>query len=116
MSTKNEAIASAMELWVQAQYEQTPLISILNITEQGVNVKFGAIYGEDETTVSRLVMFVKGLQDFIDTKENIQLDTTTSLDYVLLEIQGKINLDQVAKLTSIVEVPGGEYLDALNEN
>ncbi|MGB1449791.1 MAG: DUF4252 domain-containing protein [Flavobacteriaceae bacterium] len=113
MSTQDATISTAMEEWFQREIEQTTLETVLNLTEKGVNVRFGAVYGEDESTVERLVMYVKGLQEFIDQQDNIQLNTTTKFDYVLLEIKGKIDLNQVATLTKLIDIPGGEYLDAL---
>jgi hypothetical protein len=83
------------------------------MTEQGVNVQFAAVYGEGEAEVQRLVMFVKGLQEFIDNQDNINLDTNTKFDYVLLEIKGNIDLNQVGALTKLIAVPGGEYLESL---
>ena len=32
-----------------------------------------------------------------------------------MEIEGKIDLNQVAMITQLVDVPGGEYLDALKD-
>ena len=55
-------------------------------------------------------MFVQGLQAYIDNNDSIQLDTQTRFDYVLMEIEGKIDLNQVAMITQLVDVPGGEYL------
>ena len=115
MSTKEIAIATAMEKWFQEELNKSSLESVLNITEKGVNVHFGAVYGAEESTVNRLVMFVKGLQDFIDQRKDIQLQTATSLDYILLEIKGKIDLNQVGTLTKLIDIPGGEYLNALED-
>jgi hypothetical protein len=80
-----------------------------------VNVRFGAVYGAEESTVDRLVMYVKGLQGYIDQREDIQLETATSLDFILLEIKGKIDLNQVGTLTKLIDIPGGEYLKALED-
>lgn len=113
MSTKDVLIANEMESWMQRELTNSALESILNMTEKGVNVQFAAVYGDDEASVKRLVMYVKGLQDFIDTNDDIQLDTTTDLDFILLEIVGAIDLAQVSSLTKLIDVPGGEYLDAL---
>ena len=115
MSTKETSIATAMENWLQDELNQTALESVLNITEKGVNVRFGAVYGEEEATVDRLVMYVNGLQEYIDQRENIQLQTTTSLDFILLEIKGKIDLNQVGTLTKLIDIPGGEYLNSLQD-
>ena len=115
MSTKNAEISTEMESWLSSEIQQTPLTSVLNITEKGIRVQFAAIYGSGESTVERLVMFVQGLQEYIDNNDSIQLDTQTRFDYVLMEIEGKIDLNQVAMITQLVDVPGGEYLDALKD-
>ena len=115
MSTKETSIATAMENWFQGELNESALESVLNITEKGVNVRFGVVYGEEESSVDRLVMYVKGLQEYIDQQENIQLQTTTSLDFILLEIKGKIDLNQVGTLTKLIDIPGGEYLNALED-
>ena len=60
-------------------------------------------------------MYVKGLQGYIDQREDIQLQTATSLDFILLEIKGKIDLNQVGTLTKLIDIPGGEYLKALKD-
>ena len=113
MSTKDEQIATAMEDWFQMELNTSSLESVLNITEKEVNVRFGAVYGSKESTVHRLVMYVKGLQGYIDQREDIQLQTATALDFILLEIRGDIDLNQVGALTKLIDIPGGEYLDAL---
>lgn len=113
MSTKETTIATAMENWFHEELNESSLESVLNITEKGVNVRFGAVYGAEESTVDRLVMYVKGLQEYIDQREDIQLQTDTSLDFILLEIKGKIDLNQVGTLTKLIDIPGGEYLNAL---
>lgn len=113
MSTKETEIAAAMENWFQDELNTSSLESVLNITEKGVNVRFGAVYGTKESTVDRLVMYVKGLQGYIDQREDIQLETQTRLDFILLEIKGNIDLNQVGTLTKLIDIPGGEYLDAL---
>ena len=110
MTTQDVSIAQSMEKWVQQELQSTGLTSILNMTEQGINVQFAAIYGEGDAEVKRLVMFVKGLQEFLDKQGNITLDTTTRFDYVLLEIKGDIDLNQISALTNLIDVPGGAYL------
>ena len=115
MSTQNVEISSSMENWLTNEIQQTPLTSVLNITEKGIRVQFAAIYGTGKSTVERLVMFVQGLQNYIDNNDAIQLDTQTRFDYVLMEIEGKIDLNQVAMITQLIDVPGGEYLEALKD-
>ena len=60
-------------------------------------------------------MYVQGLQDYMDNEASIQLNTETRFDFVLLEIAGKIDLNQVALITQLVEIPGGRYLEVLKD-
>ena len=60
-------------------------------------------------------MYVQGLQDYMDNEASIQLNTETRFDFVLLEIGGNIDLNQVALISQLVEIPGGQYLEALKD-
>ena len=113
MTTQDLSIAQDMESWVSQEFENTELESILQLTEKGIGVHFGGVYGDGEAIVKRLVMYVSGLQDFIDQQDNIDLNTKTRLDHILLEIKGDIDLNQVGALTQLIDIPGGEYLDSL---
>ena len=44
---------------------------------------------------------------------NIYETNLSFFTFVLLEIKGNINLNQVGTLTKLIDIPGGEYLDAL---
>ena len=113
MTTQDLSVAQDMESWVANEFENTELESILQLTENGISVHFGAVYGDGEAMVKRLVMYVSGLQDYIDQQENIDLNTKTRLDHILMEIKGDIDLNQVGALTQLIDIPGGEYLDSL---
>jgi hypothetical protein len=55
-------------------------------------------------------MFVKGAQKYAD-QEGLDV---SNLDFILLSIEGDIDLDQVATLTEIVDIPGGNFLKKMN--
>lgn len=113
MTTQDLNIAQGMESWVAQEFENTELESILQLTENGIGIHFGAVYGEGEAMVKRLVMYVSGLQDYLDQQDKIDINTQTPLDYILLEIKGDVDLNQVGRLTQLIDIPGGEYLDNL---
>lgn len=110
LSSKSKGIATDMESWVLSQLDQTDLETIMNISEKEVDVQFCAVYGPDNSKVERLVMFVKGAQKYAD-QEGLDL---SNIDYILLSIEGNIDLNQIAILTEIVDVPGGNFLKELN--
>ena len=111
LSTKNPSIAEKMDVWLTNQLVETDLETVLNLTEQEVEVQFCVVYGEEESKVDQLVMFVKGVQKFAD-QEGLDV---SNLDFILLSIEGKIDLNQVATLTEIVDIPGGNFLKKMNK-
>lgn len=114
MTTKDATIAKDMALWLATEIEQTDLTSLFNVKKDGVRVKFGAVFSPQQDKVKRLVMWVEGLDGFVAKNPEINLNSPADLDYILLEIKGDLALDQISALTSIVNIPGGEYLDILD--
>lgn len=114
MTTKDATIAKDMAQWLATEIEQTDLTSLFNVKKDGVRVKFGAVFSPQQDKVKRLVMWVEGLDGFVAKNPEINLNSPADLDYILLEIKGDLALDQISALTSIVNIPGGEYLDILD--
>ncbi len=110
LSTKSPSIAEKMEAWLASQLDTTELETILNLSERDVEVQFCVVYGEEQSKVDQLVMFVKGAQKFVD-QEGLDV---SNLDFILLSIEGNIDLNQVATLAEIVDIPGGNFLKKMN--
>ena len=110
LTTKSLSIAGKMQTWLANQLDTNELETVLNLSERDVEVKFCVIYGEEESKVDQLVMFVKGAQKYAD-QEGLDV---SNLDFILLSIEGDIDLDQVATLTEIVDIPGGNFLKKMN--
>lgn len=113
MSTKEVAIGTAMAEWIREQNLSTDLEPIINLNEAEASVSFSAAYTDDPNRIKRLVMYVEGLQNIIDANKDLQMDAE-NLEYILLEIKGNIALDQLARLTELVDIPGGQFLKELN--
>ena len=99
-----------METWLKDQLAQTDLESVMNISEQEVEVQFYVVYASDDSRVDRLVMYVSGAQKIAD-QEGLDL---SNLDFILLSIEGNIDLEQIAVLTEIIDIPGGNFLKKIN--
>ena len=110
LSTKDSAIAQNMEAWLDNQIDETDLESIMNLTEEEVEVQFCAVYAPDDSKLERLVMFVKGAQKYVE-QEGLEVP---NIDFILLSIEGSIDLNQVATLTEIIDIPGGKFLKEIN--
>ncbi|MDB4015156.1 DUF4252 domain-containing protein [Flavobacteriaceae bacterium] len=110
LSTKSGIIAQDMESWIANQIEQTELETIMNLSEKDVDVQFCVVYGSDYSKVDRLVMYVKGAQKFAN-KEGLDI---SNINFILLSVEGDIDLNQVATLTEVIDIPGGEFLKEIN--
>ena len=55
-------------------------------------------------------MYVKGAKKFAD-KEGLDI---SNINFILLSIEGDIDLNQVATLTEVIDIPGGEFLKEIN--
>jgi len=110
LSTKSGEIAQDMEAWITNQIEQTELETVMNLSEKDVDVQFCVVYGSEDSKVDRLVMYVKGVQKLAD-QEGLDI---SNINFILLSIEGDIDLNQVATLTEVIDVPGGKFLQKIN--
>ena len=110
LSTKSGEIAQDMEAWITNQIEQTELETVMNLSEKDVDVQFCVVYGSEDSKVDRLVMYVKGAQKIAD-QEGLDI---SNINFILLSIEGDIDLNQVATLTEVIDIPGGKFLKKIN--
>ena len=110
LSTKSGVIAQDMETWIANQIDQTELETVMNLSEKDVDVQFCVVYGSDDSKVDRLVMYVKGAQKFAE-QEGLDM---SNINFILLSIEGDIDLNQVATLTEVINIPGGKFLKEIN--
>ena len=110
LSTKSGEIAQDMEAWITNQIEQTELETVMNLSEKDVDVQFCVVYGSEDSKVDRLVMYVKGAQKLVD-QEGLDI---SNINFILLYIEGDIDLNQVATLTEVIDIPGGKFLKKIN--
>jgi hypothetical protein len=110
LSTKSGEIAQDMEAWITNQIEQTELETVMNLSEKDVDVQFCVVYGSEDSKVDRLVMYVKGAQKLAD-QEGLDI---SNINFILLSIEGDIDLNQVATLTEVIDIPGGKFLKKIN--
>ena len=110
LSTKSGVIAQDMEIWIANQIDQTELETVMNLSEKDVDVQFCVVYGSHDSKVDRLVMYVKGAHKIADQKG---LDIS-NINFILLSIEGDIDLNQVATLTEVIDIPGGKFLKEIN--
>lgn len=78
------------------------LVELMRVNSEGKNVNFYIKPGKSDDFVNQLLMFINS-SEASDTQS------------VLMIINGNIDLKNISKLTSQMNIPGGKSLDKLNE-
>jgi hypothetical protein len=109
MATQDKVIAADLSKWVKGQ--SSKLEELMKVKDNGVNMTFYVKQGKDENHVSELLMFVDGLAE-MTKNANINVNgQQRSVDTVVVSLTGDIDLNQISKLTSKMNLPGGDALD-----
>jgi hypothetical protein len=101
-ATESATVAKQMETEVKKYLQQSNLEELMRIKEGGNNVMIYIKEGKTDDYVKELFMFVKGSDG--DSNES-----------VIISLTGNIDLNQIAKLTDKMNLPGGEHLKKANK-
>ncbi len=104
ITTENSKISKDIDGWVTTRLKSSAYEELMRVKDGGSNVKFYVKEGKDADHVKELLMFVTGLQD-----ADIDIDGR-KIETVLLSLTGDINLQEIAKLTDKMDLPGGKQL------
>ena len=104
ITTENSKISKDIDGWVTTRLKSSAYEELMRVKDGGSDVKFYVKEGKDADHVKELLMFVTGLQD-----ANIDIDGR-KIETVLLSLTGDINLQEIAKLTDKMDLPGGKQL------
>ncbi|MGB6151335.1 MAG: DUF4252 domain-containing protein [Pricia sp.] len=105
ITTENSKISKDIDGWVSTRLKSSSYEELMRVKDGGSNVKFYVKEGKDADHVKELLMFVTGLQEAAD----IDIDGR-KIETVLLSLTGDINLQEIAKLTDKMDLPGGKQL------
>ncbi len=104
ITTENSNISKDIDGWVSTRLKSSAYEELMRVKDGSSNVKFYVKEGKDADHVKELLMFVTGLQE-----ANIDIDGR-KIETVLLSLTGDINLQEIAKLTDKMDLPGGNQL------
>ncbi len=104
ITTENSKISKDIDVWVTTRLKSSAYEELMRVKDGGSDVKFYVKEGKDADHVKELLMFVTGLQE-----ANIDIDGR-KIETVLLSLTGDINLQEIAKLTDKMDLPGGKQL------
>ncbi|WP_430408975.1 DUF4252 domain-containing protein [Kordia sp.] len=101
IATSNAKIAAEIERWVGKR--SNDLEELMVVREGNTRMKFYVKSGSSDTKVKELLMCITGIQDKVKISE-------TDINTVVVSLTGDIDLNQISKLTSQMDIPGGEHL------
>ena len=109
LMTSDKTIASDFTKYVNGASKK--LEELMKVKDDGVVMTFYVKEGKDEDHVSELLMFVDGLTG-ITSEADVNINgKKRTLESVVISLTGDIDLNQVSKLTSKMNLPGGDALD-----
>lgn len=115
-TTGDEAVSKDMNATVASYLKGSSLQELMRIKDGDQTVKFYVKEGKDENHVKELLMFINGLKE-VTKGADIEINgKKREIETVLLSLTGDIDLRQISKLTSNMNVPGGEHLKKANKN
>jgi hypothetical protein len=97
-ATESAEVAVQMEAAVKTYLKTANLEELMRVKDGDSNVTIYVKEGKTEDFVKELFMFVKDSEN-------------SSKESVIISLTGDIDLNQIAKLTDKMDLPGGEHLE-----
>ena len=106
----DEVTSKKMTNTVKSYLTSAKLEELMRFKEGDKTVKFYVKEGKDENHVKELVMFMTGLGELTEG-ENIKVNgKNLNFETVVISLTGDIDLRQISKMTSQMDIPGGDQL------
>ena len=115
LTTGDEKISADMNSTVSSYLKSSNLQELMRIKDGDQTVKFYVKEGKDDNHVKELLMFVNGLKELTKGQDITINGQKREIETVLLSLTGDIDLRQISKLTSKMNMPGGDQLKKVNE-
>ncbi len=106
--TDNSSISTDITKWVKSR--SSKLEELMEVKDDGTEVKFYVQEGKDADHVKELLIFVTGIDKKMDEKIEIN-GKKRSIETVVVSMTGDIDLNEISKLTQKMNIPGGQHLE-----
>lgn len=106
--TDNKDISADIAKWVKSR--SNTLEELMEVRDDGSEVKFYVKEGRDDDHVKELLIFVSGINKHIDEKIEIN-GKKRSIETVVVSFTGDIDLNEISKLTEKMNIPAGQHLE-----
>lgn len=111
LTTGDPKISAEMKSKVNSYLKSSQLEELMRIKDGDQTVKFYVREGKDENHVKELLMIVTGLKELTKGEDITINGKKREIETVLLSLTGDIDLKQISKLTSKMDLPGGKHLE-----
>lgn len=109
--TDNQSISADIAKWVKSR--SGGLEELMEVKDDGTEVKFYVKEGKDADHVKELLIFVNGIDKMMEEKIEIN-GKQRKIETVVVSLTGDIDLNQISKLTDKMNIPGGQHLEKNN--
>ena len=106
--TDNKMISADIPKWVKSR--SGGLEELMEVKDDGTEVKFYIKEGKDADHVKELLIFVNGIDKMMDDKFEIN-GKERKIETVVVALTGDIDLNEISKLTDKMNIPGGNHLE-----
>ena len=106
--TDKSEISADITKWVTSR--SRALEELMEVKDDGTEVKFYVKEGKDSDHVKELLIFVNGIDKVMEDKIEIN-GKKRNIETVVVSLTGDIDLNEISKLTSQMNIPGGKHLD-----
>ncbi len=106
--TDSKVISADISKWVKSR--SGGLEELMEVKDDGTEVKFYVKEGKDSDHVKELLIFVNGIDKVMDEKIEIN-GKERKIETVVVSLTGDIDLNEISKLTDKMNIPGGRHLE-----
>ena len=107
--TDNKTISADLTKWVKSR--SSSLEELMEVKDDGTEVKFFVKQGKDSDHVKELLIFVSGI-DKAMKGQGVEINgENRKIETVVVSLTGDIDLNEISKLTDKMNIPGGNHLE-----
>lgn len=111
LSTGDESISTQLAADTEKYIGSSKLDELMRFKDGNQSVKFYVKEGRDQNHVKELLMYINGLKE-VTKDANIEINgEKRDIETILVSIIGDIDLREISKITSKMNVPGGQHLE-----
>ena len=107
--TDNKTISADISKWVKSR--SSSLEELMQVKDNGAEVKFYVKEGKDSDHVKELLIFVNGIDKVMQANGVEVNGQQRKIETVVVSLTGDINLNEISKLTDKMSIPGGKHLE-----